>query len=380
MTLQMNTAKKRAEHTTQFMVDIFKAADPELNGGNKPSASDLSIFAAQRFEAETAKDASDLGELLPVLIDVQMGLGNAESAVDLANQWFEQSGGDKKSQASALIQRAYAHRAAGRRELAKADLQTLNNDYLMQLSDTDLARKTLLDGTYLFESSDDAEVALKKFVEAEQQIDRTGDQFSPWRIQAILEQAGARSYLDDFQSAEQQLTQLLDSLPKGSQFNASRMRILTKLALVAGQAKSFDKELKWALEANALAESLFGPEHMASANALNRVGAAYRHLGVKDQALTIQRQVVARMHRAAEPTDVRQAGPLLNLASMTTDPAEKIDAYERALKFLELVSSYDRSLGVEVREQLITLSTSALRQKELRSELCERGKKLFCQP
>jgi hypothetical protein len=71
-TVQALFAKDRAEKTTQFMLDVLSAANPEVNGGVAPTAADLSNIATQFFEERAQLDGNEVDTLTPALINVQL--------------------------------------------------------------------------------------------------------------------------------------------------------------------------------------------------------------------------------------------------------------------------------------------------------------------
>jgi eukaryotic-like serine/threonine-protein kinase len=377
-TQQALVAKDRAEKTTQFMLDVFSAANPEVNGGVEPTAADLSNIATQFFEERAQLDGNEIDTLTPALIDVQLGLGNEQNAIDLATVWLNKQPALSPERAEALLKRAQAFHANGILDSAASDLQTLDQEFMALMSSEQKSRKALLEGKLLFHNIKDASAAFQKFSEAEITLKKSANIDVNWRAEIITQQARALSYVQEHERAQQLLVQLMASLPKEKSSSVAQMRVLATQAMVARRSGLFAQEVGFAEQANQLAEQLFGKEHKQSAKTLNTLGVAYRYAGKIELSIATLRRAVDRMQAAALPHDPEQIGPLINLASTTNNLVEKRESYERALRVIRQDPLLEQNVGVMVRKQLLQFAKDRPAVLSLKSELCQLKQNSFC--
>jgi eukaryotic-like serine/threonine-protein kinase len=320
------TQQARAEKTTQFMLDIFRAANPELNGGQPPSAKDLARIASQNFRSESNTDAQLRNTLLPVLIDVQSGLGDFAGAVELSEELIKQLPNDDARRAEALAKRANAAWQGGDTEQAERDLVAFALIPQEKISATVKGYVEYVRGLIAFRNKQDKVLAIAHYQAAEKYLSGNNDLLNPLRFQAMVQQARMLAWIKKTTEAAIVIKRLNSELPNKPTFAALHLQALMATSQLEFRLGHLEKAKEISESATKLSISIFGREHINTALALQELAGNQIDLGQTAISIETYKEVL-RIFRLVLPSNhPKIGGALLNLAVILRDEGKLPEA------------------------------------------------------
>jgi serine/threonine-protein kinase len=307
---QAEAAQARA--TRDFMVDVFRLAEPAGARAAPPTVVDVTEAALSRIGGEQRMDPRARLELEIQLGAVLRGQGRLERSRDVlraaASRGEAAFGRNDMLVADARLELVEALTASGDYDAADALIRTTQND-----AGTDRERRvrsTLL-AAIVASRRGDATNALRLVGDAQSHC--AGGCSDPLRLELLLANGDVHGTFDRNAVA----------------------------------AESFER-------AAALAATLYGPVHVRRAEALDGLSSAYRRMGKPQDALRIAQEVLDIDDRVGTaPLHWRRAVHLHRLANAYHDLGrfdEALDAFERSIAISkEVGDDKDQSLAVDIR-------------------------------
>lgn len=286
-TLEVRRERDRAEQAIAFLKNAFHAADPARSAGADLSA--RQVMAAARADLEALREPQPqlFASLAAVIADVELGLGQIESAASLAAQALG-SGGARVDEAQALrLLKARADMLGDR----VVDAETSLADYLSHGGKEDAALRVVRGTLAIYQRRFDA---ARVDLEAAAQLPMSTDEEGFWAYRARLELA----YVLRLQGRDEEALTILDALlaklaaerpPGHPQLTHARLRRVDVLRRL-GRDKDAVAEARRAV--SAIAES-YGREVPVYAGALNTLANALTAAGEADQAIPVLEEALA---------------------------------------------------------------------------------------
>lgn len=296
-TLEVGRERDRAEQAIAFLKNAFYAADPARSAGADLSARQVMAAARADLEALREQQPQLFASLAAVIADVELGLGQVESAAGLAAQALA-SGGARLDEAQALrLLKARADLLADRIDDADGSL----SEYFAHGGDEDAALRVVRGTLAIYQRRfDDARTDL----EAAAQLPVSTDESGFWSYRARLELA----YLLRLQERDEEALTTLDALlaalsverPAGHpQLTHTRLRRVDVLRRL-GRDQDAVAEARRAVEAIAHSYGREVPVYAGSlntlANALTAAGQAEQAVPVLEEALSLNRAQLGGEH------------------------------------------------------------------------------------
>lgn len=315
----------RAETIKEFLLSMFKTADPWLAGGSELDIRDVLVRGARQAETDQTLDAATRVEVLTTLGDVKIALGWH----DEARQMFD------KAEVELDEHPDLPDELRGRLWLERAVLDGQVDDHrgredaldraLALLPPADQAVGRTLHARLwsqyasLFATENRYDDALAAFERLEQLLDAPGEPLPDLRrnllsARAIL--ASNRGDLDEAYAAMQAEREL--QIRTGNARHSTMIRTLSNLAAVAAQLGRLDEALAHDRQAAELAREVYPPNHPSAARAFYALGDTLRQRGRYDEALALLDearaiQVEAMIDAERALTDMVRARTMLAL-------------------------------------------------------------------
>jgi len=318
---------ERADTIKEFLLAMFKTADPWLAGGSELDIRDVLVRGARQAETDESLDAATRVEVLTTLGDVQIALGWHDDA----RRMFDQA------EIALDTHPDLPSELRGRLWLERAVLEGQRNDHRAREAALDRARALLPPADQavgrtlharvwsqyasLFATENRYADALAAFERLQQLLDAPGEPLPDLRrnllsARAIL--ASNRGELDEAYAAMQAEREL--QIQTGNAGHATMIRTLSNLAAVAAQMGRLDEALAHDEKAAALAREVYPPGHPAAARAFYALGDTLRQRGRYDEALALLDearaiQVEAMVDAERALTDMVRARTMLALGN-----------------------------------------------------------------
>ncbi|MDC8016252.1 protein kinase domain-containing protein [Tahibacter soli] len=301
----------QARATRDFMIDVFRLAEPAGARAAPPSVVDVTEAALSRIADDRRMDSRARLELETRLGAVLRGQGRLEGSREVlraaAARGEAAFGADDALVADARLELIEASIAAGDYAAADAEVEALGLHARLDRDRT--VRRALLAATVAARRGDAAK-ATRLIGDAEALCADCAD---PLRFELLI--------------------------AKGDVYGTFDRNAVAAASFEAGAA---------------LAATLYGPVHTKRASALDGLSSAYRRMGRADDALRIAREVLDIDDRVGTPAlHWRRAVHLHRLANAYHDLGrfdEALDAFERSLAVSKQVSDdNDQSLAVDIR-------------------------------
>lgn len=286
-TLEVRRERDRAEQAIAFLKNAFYAADPARSAGADLSA--RQVMAAARADLEALREPQPqlFASLATVIADVELGLGQTESAAGLAAQALA-SNGARAGEAQALrLLKVRADILGDRLPDAEAGLA----EYLAQGGGDDLAVRVVRGTLAIYQRRfDEARADLE--AAAKLPVRGADDGFWSYRAQLELAYVLRLQERDDeaLATLDALLAKLAEDLPDGHpQLTHARLRRVDVLRRL-GRSEDAVDEARRAVDA--IARS-YGREVPVYAGALNTLANALTAAGEGAQAVPVLEEAYA---------------------------------------------------------------------------------------
>lgn len=322
--------RDRATQITQFLVESFQAADPTQSLGADITAKQILEHAVARVKLELNDQPSLKGELTLAIADVEASLGRPKTALellDLSNSEFTHLGAiDVDSQTHLLTSRATTQLALGNYTDAEA---AINQGFSLQLNDKQRINFEQLQGwmNYIAGRYELAQSQLQKAANDASLFLKPDDSLA-YLIRAKLGSAylangEQKQALESYQSL---LKDQKKSLPAGHPRIMDTLRVISGLYMRLGQLDEATQAITDAVES---AKTLYGPESLDYASALNDEAAVIARAGRLKEAFAEYQRALAIYLRVFGNKHPRIAMTYANMAeTLQFDPAMRSQADE----------------------------------------------------
>ncbi len=365
-------AAKSAE-VAEFLTGLFQGSDPLENLGDTLSVRGLLVAGTERIDRELVGQPLVHADLLVVLGDIYLNLGDparAEPLLRRAVTLRRTHGSDDAALASSLRTHGTALRRAdqldeaeaalaealrlqdatlGRshRETAKTlrdlgQLAQLQGDY--ETAETRLRESLAIQRTVLPDTTPEIAVTLSDLGQLMERVGRL-DEAETLILEALI--IDQRVYGDEHPHVATDLSNLgIIRREKGDAaaaesayrqaFAISRnvygddhpetATVMRNLASVLRDQEAYDEALDLYERALAIRRDRLGPDHPRVANLLNSLGRLHAERGDLDAAIAIHEEALAIYRRSEHPEPALVAPALHNLASLRDDQGQSAEA------------------------------------------------------
>ncbi|MEE4329233.1 MAG: serine/threonine-protein kinase, partial [Wenzhouxiangella sp.] len=319
---QARQAREQAERAVvsrDFLISILEAADPTLENGHDPTASELLRRGAERIQDQLASQPGLLVELLYIIGKTQLARGLADDAGESLDLALEKIGDDQKHPelANVLATRGFvaydngeyeesiewlerAAQAAERNRIDKTDLHGI----LIQLADL---KAVNLDT--------DAAILITERVLAEQP--GVENEVPAMRIRGMaMEIAG------DLEGARQVLTEALERQRAIDPAHINAAEIETDLGNVYWRLQDLERSLAMHRASWEHKVQIYGENHTQTLTSLGNVAAISDALGLHDAARRAWNESLERLtvvHGGRDHPNVIYTLGMLALSAYLTD-------------------------------------------------------------
>lgn len=354
----------RANEVQRFLIGIFEQQDPDASGGARISAKDLIDRAERQLDA-ALDDAARLA-LLQTLIQLRYNLGDSRAALRLGDRLVAfleaQPATDAAALGQALVDRGDARAASGDTAGGASDCER----GLSLLREADAARQlglALLGCAAQSREAHDFERASARLDEAEALLRRYGStpaerEYKPLRARALL--LGEQ---DRNEEAVVLDTRLIDALradphtPPSDIGTALHNRATHYGSL--GRTREALADYRAALEQH---QSTLGPAHPLTVHTQARLALTLHEAGETEEAMRLNRDVVALARQAYAPDSATLAIVLSDAAIMAYG---NLDLELTATLMQEAVDVMTRAQGAAHEQTLQLLTNLAAVQRRM---------------
>jgi tetratricopeptide (TPR) repeat protein len=329
----------RAERESKFLVNLFKAATPEVDKGREVTARDLLDQAAKRIDQELAAVPDVHASMLATIAQAYVSLGLYKKAEDLAERCYrlrlKTSGPDRPETVDALYLLADLVRKQGEYARAEPLFRKLvaQRKKLTGEKNSDYATSLGALGECLYQENKDAEA--ESLLRQALSIDRglgpdTGDEIRNY-LALVLERRG------EYGEAGALLKEAVEigARTKGvdNPDYAISLHNLASALIDQGDLKGAETRLR---ETLAIRRRVLGNEHPMLAYTLNNLGYVLLEQGNPSAAEPFFREALDLNTRRMDPGNPQLAPSLNNWARLQ----QALGNYSEAAKY------YDRALSV----------------------------------
>ncbi len=301
-----NAEAATAKQTADFLVDLFRVADPGEARGRSITAYEILERATQRIEKELGQEPSVRARLQATMSQVYKGLGLYEPSAQLA-------------------ERSWATRRAA---LGEDD------------PSTQVSRSELGDALRLLGKLDEAEAHLRSALEALRRAP------GPEGLETLVAtvRLGVTLHLKgDDAAAEALLRSAATGLERaGAPGVAERIDALQWLGQVLRSRDKRDEAVTVQRQALELSQQAHGKDHPSTLSSLDGLGLLYWDLGRLDEAEAYLRESLEASRRVLGATHADTLTTTLNLGLVQSD-REKFDESEKAYR--TALDGYRSALG-----------------------------------
>ncbi|MEH6415960.1 protein kinase domain-containing protein [Pseudomonas sp. CGJS7] len=295
--------RMQAERVTAFMVDLFRASDPEQARGRDPSARELLARGSQRLQR--VDDAQIRAALASAIADIDLALDDLAGAERHSADALRLLQGLPEPDPSAL-RTAYALRA--RVALARAEYAPAQNylDRAFVGLPADAVDERLLlqrQRAELYQAQGRLDESLRLWESLDPQFQRRYGLADPRTAQARRAWASALRASDQHSRAALLLAQLPKPAADGQGDNPATAKSIYTQALQQRDAGQYAQAEQLALEALRIDLKLYGERHSETSKAFNALGtiAQARNdypaaVAYFERSLTIKRAVNGEKH------------------------------------------------------------------------------------
>jgi serine/threonine-protein kinase len=337
---------KRANQISDFLVGMFKVADPDANGGDKLTATQILDRGAQQAQDTLAAQPALQGNLLQVIGEVYTNLGDYARAEPLlrqaANLRHDDTGATPLARAHSLRQLAIVEHKLSK-YAAASDLLAQSETLLRtQAGDEAVTeRAAILDQRGLvLKHLGDLQGSLKSHQEAIGLARSIGDARREATIQNHL---GLLYYNLDRNVESQQAYEAALAIDRRIYGEKHEQTLATEenLATTLSALKQYDRAVEMMRAALAVETELLGVDNPERAGTLELLGNVYQDANRGAEAIDAYTQALAITQKTLG-TDSDQAASILgNLGAMRG----KLKQYGEARKCLEQALAIRRKLN-----------------------------------
>ncbi|OAB55050.1 hypothetical protein AY599_27195 [Leptolyngbya valderiana BDU 20041] len=345
---------ERALASRDFLIGILEAADPTLEYGHDPTASELLRRGAERTQDQLADQPGLLIELLYIIGKTQLERGLIDDARDSLDRAIDLLGTARRhvDAAGVLASRGMVSYEAGLYEdsidwLEQARVAALDNDLakddrhgiLVQLADM-----------YVVNYTPDAALAITETVLTEQPSMEN-------RIVAMRVQGGALELSDRLEEAEQVLTEALGLQDTIDPIHVNAAKIENDLGLVYWRLQDLERSLAMHEASWRHKIEIYGEDHPQTLASLGNIAAVLGALNRHEQA-TMAWQAsldgLLRLHGSETHLDVAYTQAMMALSAYWQDRLDVArEVLQRALINRDSLS--EQSADVAWLDRLVAL-------------------------
>lgn len=343
----------RAQQVSQFLVEMFKVADPDVNRGDRLTATEILDRGAKRIDQSLAAQPALRGNLLEVIGRVYMNLGDYPRAEPLLEKSVALRKGDPASsaldRARTIGELAYVEQ----KQSKLADARTLLDEASALLNDqtgkeADLQHVILLDQRGLVQKHQgDLNAALASHEEALRLAKRTGEAAREAVVQNHL---GLLLYtMDRYKEAQAAYEAALDI--DREQFGESHEMTLSveeNLALTLSAQKKHAEAIDLMQRAIATETKVLGADNAEAAETLNMLGDIYSNAQRYEDAIASYRQALTVTEKTLGPRTEQAASILGNIGSAHASLHQYGPATEFLRKSIDIRSELEGADNYEV--------------------------------
>jgi tetratricopeptide (TPR) repeat protein len=319
-----------ADRTAQFMVELFKVADPSENHGDSVTVRQVLDQGAAKVSKGLEHDPAVRGELRTAMGQAYSGLG----LYDAAKKLLVEAQADQSGTSVPAESRVRTRVALGSTLYLAADYEEAGK----VLQDAVfIARRELPPQSVIrSEALDDLADVLaqdEKYPEAEQlclealAADRKRGT-EPAALARTLDSLGAiYSYSGDLPAAEKTMREALALHKQVSGLkDVKTAQAMANLAFVLYQSGRYEENFALLEQALPIYRDVYGPEHPEVATLLNNVGRSALMAGRIEDAVGSLRQAVALDEKLKGPTHDDLVAPLNSLAMIDAYKGQMVEA------------------------------------------------------
>jgi len=331
----------RAKRVSDFLVGIFRAADPYQMRGEEVTAIELLEAGSKTAHEELAGQPEVLSEILLVLGSVSGNVGAHERSEELKTQSLEQIRSVypenhpavarvMRDLASTLNERGDSERA---HELGSRALAIYDEHFPPDHPDRLNALMTVGVTEIILDRIDDAESHLREEVEIRETLgERDG-----YTARALNNLASAIQRRGDYEEAEglhRRALALRRFLFPAEHPDVSES--LNNLAVVLRRLERDEEAEPLYREALEMRRKIFGPRHSRVANTLNNLAELTRQSGKVEEAIGLHQEALSIRREVWGPEHSNVAMSLHNLGVTYRDAGDLPSAIERIREALAL--------------------------------------------
>ena len=301
---------ERAVASRDFLVGILEAADPTLDYGQDPTASELLRRGAEQIRGQLEDQPELLIELLHIIGKTQLERGLIDDARGSLDRAIEQLGAerDHPDAASVLASRGLVAYEDGLYEESIDWLEQAVGAARHNRIDTDDRHGILIQLADIYGVSlqTDKAIALTEEVLSEQPT--FGNRVSAMRVQGVALEVG-----DDLQRAEQVLSEALELQRDVDPAHISAALIENDLAIVYWRQQELEQSLAMHRDSWRHKVEIYGENHPQTLTSLSNVAALSDALGLHEEARLAWHEALEKLtiiHGAAHPNVVYTQGML----------------------------------------------------------------------
>ena len=302
---QARFERERAEQVTAFVIDLFRANDPEQARGHDVTAKELLVRGTQRLDTQL-KDRPDMrATMLSAIADIHLALDNADAATAPAHeaQRLRQQldPPDPGALAASLAQLArlsnqQGHFSEAADQIAKS-LQSPADDEAERSLRLQI-QATAFDG---LGKTQDALAVWREALTIEDRIHGEQDPRTQRALMGVVYAMRARGLVDEGQQLlGQRLPQLRETLSSDDPYLGET---LLALAVFAREKRDYDRAYNYAQEAMGLYARVFGARSSKVAVAANTLATIAQARGdypdsrrLFQRSLDIRRELLGEEH------------------------------------------------------------------------------------
>ncbi len=343
--IRANAEAERALASRDFLVSILEAADPTLEDGRDPTASELLRRGAERIDAELSDQPELLVELLHIIGKTQLQRGlsdDAKESLDRAHQLLGDQPAHRQGP-NILANRGLAAYQLGdfsesiewlERAVAAADLQTIDKADRHGI-------KTQLADMLVVNNQPARALALTSEV--------LNDSPAPIEEIAALRMRGnAFEISDRYEDAEQSLLRALELQQNHDPADVYVGMIQNDLGIVYWRMQDYSKSAEMSDAAWRQKQDVYGPDHPGTQASLTNLAMAYSAMGDHAAAETALLESLAALERnfddTPHPDIARTYGSLARARYLQDDIEATRVALDQGMAQLELIPEGNRSL------------------------------------
>jgi tetratricopeptide (TPR) repeat protein len=320
---QRNLARRErlaADRTSEFMVSLFKLADPGENRGDSITVREVLDRGSNSVTESLEQEPAIRADLLTAMGEAYSGLGLYESSEKVLSKALDDQ---VRASAVASDSRIKTLDASGSTYYLAGDYEhaAKNLRQAADLARRDLPADSVLRSTVLVDLAD-VQVQLEKYAEAEVlcqealAADRTRAPTNTKQLARTLDTLGiAYMFSGDLVNAEKTLREALAAHIKASGArDAATAQAMNNLAAALYEAGKYDENSALLQQALPVYRKVFGADHPEVATLLNNMGRALLMAGHMDEATPLFRQALAIDEKRLGPAHDDLVPPLNSLA------------------------------------------------------------------